>query len=59
MTLGGGGGGCTRPTKLVGEDRVAGLAWARAWRVRNKPHFDALFGPDDATAFCPECGKRR
>jgi hypothetical protein len=43
----------------VGEDRVAGLAWARAWRVRNKPHFDALFGPDDATAFCPECGKRR
>lgn len=22
------------------------LAWARAWRIRNKPHFDALYGPD-------------
>lgn len=24
--------------------RLAGLAWARDWRVRNRPLFDALYG---------------
>jgi hypothetical protein len=24
--------------------RAQGLAWARAWRIRNKPRFDALYG---------------
>lgn len=23
-----------------------GLAWARAWRRRTKPHFDAFYGSD-------------
>jgi hypothetical protein len=40
-------------------EREAGIAWARAWRVRNRPYFEALFGPDAATAFCPRCGRRR
>lgn len=22
------------------------IAWARAWRVRNKPYFDALYGAE-------------
>ncbi len=28
------------------EERAAGLTWARDWRRRNKPFFDALYGPD-------------
>lgn len=24
----------------------AGLAWARAWRIRNKPAFDAMYGAE-------------
>lgn len=28
------------------ERREAGIAWAREWRRRNKPYFDALYGPD-------------
>jgi hypothetical protein len=31
--------------------RQRGLAWARAWRDRNKHAFDALFGDT-----CPRCG---
>jgi hypothetical protein len=26
--------------------RAEGLAWARAWRARNKPIFDAIYGPE-------------
>lgn len=26
------------------EERLRGLAYARAWRERNKPYFDALYG---------------
>jgi hypothetical protein len=26
--------------------RAEGIAWARAWRVRNQPYFDKLYGPD-------------
>ncbi|MCD2324973.1 hypothetical protein LQ953_13195 [Sphingomonas sp. IC-56] len=26
--------------------RAQGLAWARAWRIRNKPRFDALYGEE-------------
>lgn len=26
--------------------RAEGLAYARAWRIKNKPIFDALYGPD-------------
>lgn len=29
-------------------ERTQGLAFARAWRVRMKPHFDALYGPEAA-----------
>jgi hypothetical protein len=25
---------------------AARIAWARAWRIRNKPHFDALYGAE-------------
>jgi hypothetical protein len=33
--------------------REEGLAHARAWRERMKPHFDAMFGPEP----CPTCGR--
>ena len=38
--------GGVRP--LIGdrEFRRRGLAWARAWRARMKPHFDALYGAE-------------
>lgn len=26
--------------------RQQGLAFARAWRLANKPYFDALYGPE-------------
>lgn len=35
-----------RSRELQMERRQEGLAWARAWRARNKPFFDALYGPD-------------
>jgi hypothetical protein len=30
----------------------AGLTFAREWRAKNKPIFDALYGPE----ICPRCG---
>ena len=47
------GGG--RP--LVGAEREAGLRWAREWRARNKPFFDAIYGPDPDKRFCGRCGR--
>jgi|GEM_PF-4557786 hypothetical protein len=35
-------------------ERAAGLAYARAWRIRKRAEFDALFGPE---AVCPRCGR--
>jgi len=34
------------------EERLRGLAFARAWRERMRPYFDALYGPGR----CPRCG---
>lgn len=37
---------------LRDEERAAieaGMAWARAWRARNKPIYDRLFGPEHAS----------
>jgi hypothetical protein len=28
-----------------------GLAYASAWRIRMKPHFDALYGPERSEGF--------
>jgi len=25
---------------------AAGIAYAREWRIRNKPYFDAIYGPE-------------
>lgn len=27
--------------------RAEGLQWARAWRERNRPYFDAIHGPEE------------
>lgn len=29
-------------------ERALGLAFARSWRERMKPHFDAIYGPEAA-----------
>lgn len=34
--------------------RLEGLAFARAWRERNRAAFDAMYGE----ARCPTCGQR-
>jgi hypothetical protein len=34
-------------------DRAAGILWAREWRMRNRPRFDAIYG----VARCPVCRK--
>ena len=35
------------------EERKRGLQYAREWRIKNKPKFDALFGPER----CRHCGQ--
>lgn len=43
---------------IRGAERAQGLAWARQWRARNKPYFDALYGPDAKSAqVCSSCGR--
>jgi hypothetical protein len=32
-----------------------GRRWAREWRERRKPYFDALYGPGPSR--CPCCGR--
>lgn len=40
-------------------ERAEGIAWARRWRERNKPIFDAMYGPDHGPGdFCSKCGRR-
>lgn len=39
-------------------EQAEGLAWARRWRERNKPYFDALYGPH-LRETCPSCGAKR
>lgn len=36
------------------ERRLAGLAFARNWRIANKPYFDAIYGPEKR---CPSTGR--
>jgi hypothetical protein len=37
-------------------ERAAGMAWARAWRLRNQPFYDRVFGPQRRThKLCPTC----
>lgn len=43
---------------LTGEEREAGLAYARQWRIKNKPYFDALYGPETQTRTCLACNGR-
>lgn len=31
-------------------EQAMGIAWARDWRRRNKPKFDAMYGPDERDA---------
>jgi hypothetical protein len=33
-----------------------GIAFARAWRIRMKPHFDAIYGTEPERCGC--CGQR-
>ena len=40
---------------LRGAERAAGLAFARAWRIANKPWFDALYGPERQRRTCAVC----
>lgn len=37
---------------LTGDRRSEGLEAARAWRIANKPRFDAIYGPETK---CPTC----
>jgi hypothetical protein len=51
------------PSGTRTQDALFGIAWARAWRERNRSIFDAL---DEALTFsdsptrprCPNCGAR-
>lgn len=38
---------------LCGDEMAEVLAWARAWRLRNKERFDALFGAEQV--LCRMC----
>lgn len=38
-------------------ERAEGLAYARAWRVRNKAMFDALYPQPPHTCRCTTCGQ--
>ncbi len=38
-------------------ERAEGLAYARAWRVRNKAKFDALYPQPPHTCRCERCGQ--
>lgn len=35
-------------TNIRGAERLAGLAYARQWRIDNKPYFYAIYGPEPA-----------
>jgi len=43
---------------LTGEEREAGRAYARQWRIANKPYFDALYGPEVTKRTCLACNGR-
>lgn len=50
-----------RGPSMTAAQRAAGLAFARNWRIANKPFFDALYGPEEAElkiGRCPTCGAR-
>jgi hypothetical protein len=38
----------------VPSERERGLQYARDWRARMKPYFDAIYG----AGRCPECGQQ-
>jgi hypothetical protein len=38
------------------ETRAERLAYARTWRIRMKPHFDAIYGTEPER--CDGCGQR-
>lgn len=46
--------GRARYNKAKAERIAAALKWAREWRIRMKPHFDAMYGPEPDR--CP-CGR--
>ncbi|HEX5213275.1 MAG TPA: hypothetical protein VFW22_16240 [Pseudolabrys sp.] len=38
-------------------ERAAGMAWARAWRLRNAPFYDRVFGKSPRPhKVCSACG---
>ncbi len=43
-------------SRLDRETRDERLAYARAWRIRMKPHFDAIYGAEPQR--CGACGQR-
>ena len=57
MPLGSARNGPGRAKSVTIAQIEAGLAYARAWRIRTRPQFDALYGsgPDR----CPSCGRAR
>lgn len=45
-----------RRAKTPSQERTFGLAYARAWRIRNRAIFDATFGPKNCACGVPLCG---
>lgn len=43
---------------MTAVERADGLAFARNWRIANKPKFDAIYGPELRWGHCPTCGAR-
>ncbi len=54
-------GGRERPPlrahRLEGDDRLAGLGYARKWRERHRAYFDALYPDTVAYGCCGQCGQ--
>ena len=46
--------GYVRSVEVRRKKASDGIAFARAWRIANKPFFDALYGPEKQ---CPHCGR--
>ncbi len=46
-----------RGPRFTRAQRTEGLRYAREWRVRMKPHFDALYGPELKAGRCEACGQ--
>jgi hypothetical protein len=43
-----------RRAKSPRQERARGLAFARDWRIRNRPIFDAIYGPETCACGSPK-----